>query len=156
MNLVKRDPELGLGLLRIVVGGTFVAHGLQKLLVFGMGGLAGFLGQQGIPLPYLSALAVTGAELLGGLALAAGFFTRLASLPLAFSMAVAALTVHLKGGFFLPSGVEYTVVLFAASLAFAIAGPGRGSIDGLLARRRAAREAAGVPLRRPVGYPSGA
>ena len=136
MRHLKSNPALGLAVLRVVVGGTFAAHGLQKILVFGMDGLAGFLGQQGIPFPHLSALAVTAAELLGGLALALGFFTRLAALPLAFSMLVATLSVHLKGGYFLPSGVEYTLLLLAASLAFAFAGPGAWSIDGLLARRR--------------------
>ena len=140
MRTFKSNPDLGLAVLRVVVGGTFAAHGLQKLLVFGMSGLAAFLAQQGIPFPYPSALAVTAAELLGGLALALGFSTRLAALPLAFSMLVAMLSVHLKGGFFLPSGVEYTAVLFAASLAFALVGPGRWSIDGLLSRRRSAQE----------------
>jgi putative oxidoreductase len=149
MRNLTRTPDGALAVLRVVVGGVFVAHGLQKLLVFGLGGLAGFMAQQGIPLPYPSAVAVTAAELLGGLALTAGLFTRLAALPLAFSMLVALVAVHLKGGFFLPSGVEYTLVLFAASLAFALAGPGAWSVDGLLARRRAVREIE-HPARIPV------
>lgn len=135
---MKRDPNLGLAILRVVVGGVFAAHGIQKIAVFGMGGLAGFLQQQGVPFPALSAYAVTGAELLGGLALALGLFTRLAAIPLAFSMLVASLAVHLKGGFFLPDGLEYTLVLFAASATFAVAGPGAWAVDHVLAARRAA------------------
>jgi putative oxidoreductase len=142
--------DLGIALLRLVVGGVFVAHGAQKLFTFGIPGLAGMFDQMGLPFPTLSAVAVTAAEFLGGLALVAGFGTRLAALPLAFSMLVAAVTVHLKGGFFLPNGVEYVLVLFAATVALALAGSGVYSVDGLLARRREESE----PLERPVARPA--
>ena len=135
---MKRHTEAGLAVLRIGVGGVFAAHGLQKLAVFGIPGLAGVMTQLGIPFPTLSALAVTAAELLGGLALVAGAFTRLAALPLAFSMLVAGLTAHLKGGFFLPSGVEYVLVLFLASVTLALTGPGAWAVDNL--RRRPAKK----------------
>src|SRR5688572_5857620 len=123
--------NIGLAVLRIGVGGVFAAHGLQKLVVLGIPGVAGFMSQLGLPFPTLSALAVTATELLGGLALVAGAFTRIAALPLAFSMLVAGLTAHLKGGFFLPSGVEYVLVLFLASVALALTGPGAWAVDNL-------------------------
>lgn len=127
--------DWGLALLRLGVGGIFVAHGIQKLAVFGISGLAGFLGQLGLPFPTLSAVAVTAAELGGGLALVAGLFTRWAALPLAFSMLVAAVTVHLKAGFFLPNGVEYVLTLFLASVALVLTGSGAFSVDRLLEKR---------------------
>jgi uncharacterized membrane protein YphA (DoxX/SURF4 family) len=43
--------------------------------------------------------------------------------------------VHLKGGFFLPSGIEYTVALLSASVALILMGPGSFSLDALHARR---------------------
>ena len=131
----------GIALLRAGIGGIFVAHGIQKLAVFGISGLAGFMSQLGIPFPTLSAVAVTAAELGGGLALVAGLFTRWAALPIAFSMVVAALTVHLKGGFFLPNGVEYVLALFVASVALALTGSGSFSVDRWLEKRAAGKSA---------------
>jgi putative oxidoreductase len=131
----------GIALLRAGIGGIFVAHGVQKLAVFGISGLAGFMTQIEVPFPTLSAVAVTAAELGGGLALVAGLFTRWAALPIAFSMVVAALTVHLKAGFFLPNGVEYVLALFLASVALALTGSGSFSVDRWL-EKRAAKESA--------------
>lgn len=143
--------EWGIAILRVAVGGVFVAHGAQKLFVYGIPGVAGLMGQFGIPLPTISAAAVTGAEFLGGLALLAGLGTRLAALPIAFSMAVAALTVHLKNGFFLPQGAEYVLTLLLASVALALTGPGSWSVEGWLARRAPQSGQAGAPARKPEG-----
>jgi putative oxidoreductase len=138
--------DAGLALLRVGIGGVFVAHGIQKLAVFGISGLAGFMTQIGVPFPTLSVVAVTAAELGGGLALVAGLFTRWAALPLAFSMIVAAATVHLKAGFFLPNGAEYVLTLLVASVALALTGPGAFSVDRWLEQRRI-RESAETPER---------
>ena len=48
----------------------------------------------------------SGLNFLGGLALMPGLLTRATAAILAFNMAVAVLAVHLKGGFFLPAGIE--------------------------------------------------
>jgi putative oxidoreductase len=129
-----RSTLAGLALIRTVVGATFVAHGLQKLVVFGPSGLAAFMAQIGLPFPLVSAALITGTELLGGLALLIGLWTRWAALPLAFSMLVATVTVHLPAGFFLPQGAEYTIVLLAATLGLALTGPGAYAIDNLRQR----------------------
>lgn len=122
--------------LRVVVGIVFLAHGGQKLFVWGFGGVAGFLGQVGIPAPMLVAVVVTLVELLGGLALLLGLFTRWAAIPLAIDMLVAILAVHLKAGFFLPNGFEFALTLLAANLALILLGSGEASVDGFLAKRR--------------------
>ena len=151
MKSEKSDlRDKGIALLRIVVGGIFVAHGAQKLFAFGIPGLAGFMGQIGVPFPLVSAVAVTAAEFLGGLALVAGLFTRWAALPIAFSMLVAAVTVHLKAGFFLPNGVEYVLTLFAATVGLSLTGSGAFSIDRVLARRERSSEAAPRPVAQAV------
>ena len=126
--------QWGITLVRGIVGLVFVAHGAQKLFQFGITGVAGAMAQMGIPFPQLSAVLVTGTEFLGGLLLLAGLFTRWASLPLGFAMAVAVITVHLPGGFFAPKGVEYPLTLLVASLGLALTGGGAFALDNLLAR----------------------
>lgn len=141
-----RKEAYGLAILRVVVGAVFLAHGAQKLLVMGVGGLAGFFSQVGIPFPTLSAGLVTGVELLGGLALILGLFTRLAAVPLAITMAVALATVHLPAGFFLPDGYEYVLVLLAATTGVALTGPGALALDNVRSGRNVP-----VPLRAGSG-----
>lgn len=127
----------GITTLRVVVGIVFLAHGGQKLFVWGFGGVAGFLGQVGIPAPMLAAVVVTLVELLGGLALLLGLFTRWAAIPLAINMVVAILTVHLRAGFFLPDGFEFALTLLAANVALILLGSGEASVDRLLEKRAA-------------------
>ncbi len=134
-DLFTPRPDWGIAVLRVVVGVVFLMHGGQKLFLMGIPNVAGFLGQMGFPLPMLSAVALTAAEFLGGLALLLGLFTRWAAIPLAFTMLVAMLAVHLKGGFFLPQGFEYTLVLLAANVALIFLGSGSCAVDRLLEKR---------------------
>jgi putative oxidoreductase len=102
---VARMQGWGLAILRVVVGIVFLVHGFQKLFLMGFDGVAGVMGSLGVPAPGLFAVIVTLVELLGGLALILGLFTRLAAIPLAVDMLVATLTVHLPNGFsVLPNG----------------------------------------------------
>lgn len=130
-DAVARYQGWGVALLRVTVGVVFLAHGSQKLFVFGITGFAGFLARTGIPAPMLSAAVVSLVEFGGGLALLLGLFTRWAAFPLAINMLVAVLTVHLPGGFFLPGGVEFALTLLAANLALLFLGGGAASLDGL-------------------------
>lgn len=126
----------GITVLRLVVGVVFLAHGGQKLFVWGFGNVAGFMGKIGIPAPMLAAIVVTLVEFFGGLALVLGLFTRWAAAFLSVNMLVAILTVHLKAGFFLPAGVEFALTLFAANAALVLLGSGQASVDRLLQARR--------------------
>lgn len=127
----------GLTILRVVVGIVFFVHGFQKLFLMGFGGVADIMEDLGVPAPGLFAVIVTLVELLGGLALILGLFTRLAAVPLAVDMLVATLTVHLPNGFsVVPNGgYEFTLVLMAAGAALAVAGPGEAALDRFLASR---------------------
>lgn len=124
---------LGLTIIRIVVGIVFIAHGAQKLFVFGIGGVTTGFAQMHIPLPMIAAPVVAIVEFVGGIALVVGFFTRIAAILLAIDMVGAILFVHGRNGFFLPMGFEYPLSLLAACVALAVAGAGAYSVEN---RRR--------------------
>lgn len=131
-----RQLNIGLAALRAVVGIVFVAHGLQKLLVFGIDGLTTAFTQMGIPGAAVAAPLVMFAELAGGLALLAGALTRVAGAGLALVMLGAIGFAHLSAGFFNPNGFEFPLTLLAATLTLALTGAGQFSVDAQLAARR--------------------
>jgi putative oxidoreductase len=130
--------DLALTVLRVIVGAVFVAHGAQKLFVFGMAGVQGAFGQMGIPLASVTGPAVALVEFFGGLALIVGLLTRLAGFGLAITMLGAIVFAHLPEGFFAPKGYEFPLTLLGATAALALAGAGRFSLDHVLASRRGA------------------
>lgn len=129
-----RFARWGMLPLRIAVGLVFLMHGGQKLFAFGLAGTTDIMGKLGLPLPEVCAAVVITVELLGGLAILLGVFTRLAGALLAFEMVVAILVARLHGGFFAPYGYEFELTLLAACLTFASTGPGRVSLEEI--RRR--------------------
>lgn len=127
----------GLLPLRLVVGTVFLMHGAQKLFVFGLAGTADIMGKLGIPLATLAATIVIAAELLGGLSIISGLFTRWAGAVLAIEMLVAIPVARISGGFFAPYGFEFEFTLLGACLTFAALGAGGASLARL---PRASRE----------------
>ena len=137
----SRQINIGLTILRVVVGVIFLAHGSQKLFVFGFAGVTGAFAQMGVPAAGLLGPFVALVEFFGGLALITGLLTRLASLGLMSTMIVAISLVHLKAGFFNPAGVEFPLSLLASTLMLAVTGAGAWSIDGLIGNRDSKIEA---------------
>src|SRR5262249_51358065 len=137
--------------LRLIIGYGFMAHGWAKLSR-GPAGVAKLLDQIGAPLPEATAWGSTLIEILGGLAILAGAFVAVVSVPLIVIMLVAMFTVHLRYGFsaintiglaadgpqFGPPGYEVNLLYIAALLALILGGAGPFSIDRLLARRKRA------------------
>lgn len=132
------STSLGLLVLRIVVGAVFAAHGGQKIFEFTIPGTIGSFAGMGVPLPEIAAPIVAFIELVGGILLIAGFFTRPVGILLAVDMVVALVAVHLPAGLWVgDGGYEFVAVLGVAALALAFTGAGRFSLDAALLRGRA-------------------
>lgn len=127
---MPRMQELGIAILRVVVGVVFAAHGAQKLFVIGFGGVAHMFQGVGIPMAHVAAIVVTLVEFGGGIALILGILTRYAAALLVVNMAVAVGKVHLHNGLFAnKGGFEFPLTLLAACLALFLAGPGSPALS---------------------------
>jgi putative oxidoreductase len=118
--------------LRIVAGLDFVTHGAQKMF----GAFGGIDGKgTAVPLGGLYGVAAL-LELVGGLLIVLGLFTRPVAFLLAGEMAVAYFMAHVSQGSIIPlvNHGEPAVLLCFIWLFFAFNGPGSLSIDN--ARRR--------------------
>jgi putative oxidoreductase len=126
--------SFGIALLRAVVGGLFIGHGLQKLLgKFGGDGLEGTAGlfeTLGLRPGKVHAAAAGSAETGGGALLAAGAATPLAASALTGTMTVAIAKVHGRNGVWAQQGgYEYPLVMMAALFAITASGPGALALD---------------------------
>ena len=129
--------NLGLLVLRLVIGLLFVGHGAQKLFGIwgghGLKGTAGFFESIGLKPGRVHAFAAGLFELGGGLLLALGLITPIASLVLIATMTAAIATVHYaKGLWSTNGGYEFNLVLVAGVFALAAAGAGNWSLDHAL------------------------
>jgi putative oxidoreductase len=132
--------DIGLLLLRVVVGGTMAAHGAQKLFgTFDGPGIVGFaeelegFGYSG-PTELLAWVAGL-AELAGGSLLVLGLFTPIGAAAV-LGVLANAVVVKSAGGFFAPDGLELELVLAGAALTILFTGPGRVGLDANTPWRR--------------------
>ncbi len=129
--------------LRLALGITFIAHGMQK--VFGTWSGPGLTRFTSFPTPFpfmrpawLWMGVAAFSELVGGILVLLGLFTRLGAFLIACIMLAAMIGVHWRYGFFInpPTlGIEFALSLLAIALALLIAGGGQASIDKLINRR---------------------
>jgi len=132
-NEMVNGLNLGLLIIRVVVGVTLATHGLNK--IFGGGkiaGTAGWFASMGMKMPKANAWIAALTEIGSGALLALGLLTPLAAAGMVAIMVVALITTHLKNGWFIfnpGGGIEYVVVLAAVGIGLACTGPGKWSID---------------------------
>ncbi len=129
--------DLGLLVLRVLVGVTFSLHGFQKLFGwFGGGGLSGtasWFRSIGFGDGRLAAAMAGGSEVAGGLGLAAGLLTPFAAAAMIGTMTTAAFVNNASKGFWSAgNGWELNGYLIVIPFAVAITGPGAYSLDAAL------------------------
>jgi len=136
------SPSWAITVIRVTLGVIFFAHGAQKVFGwfggYGLKGTTGYFVSIGLPLPV--AYAACFLELLGGVGLLLGLFTRLAALAIIAMMVGAIAKVHWPHGFFINwelapgkgHGLEANLAFIAMAVACVIAGGGALSLDALL------------------------
>ncbi|GAB3431748.1 hypothetical protein GCM10027436_06080 [Actinophytocola sediminis] len=124
--------DFGLLVLRLVLGGLFVVHGLDKLFGWftdsgGMDGIEQMLTGFDFTEPKILAWVLALSETVGGALLVVGLFTPAGA---AAVLAVMANVIVVKGDWNLfLGGVELEMVYAAAAFVLLFTGPGRASID---------------------------
>ncbi|MFI9509877.1 DoxX family protein [Nocardia sp. NPDC052566] len=130
--------DLGLFLLRLIVGGTFIYHGLQKLTGWfhgpGLDGTRDMMDNGGWDHSTLATIMVTVGELGGGTLIVLGLATPLAAgAVLAVILDAWAWKQGMTPGFQykagVPTGVELESILAGTAAVLILTGPGRWSFD---------------------------
>ncbi|MDF2959603.1 MAG: oxidoreductase [Paenibacillus sp.] len=121
--------NIGLLIIRLVIGISFMGHGAQKLFGwfggYGPKGTGGWMESIGIKPGVMMAVLVGLAELIGGLLFAAGVLTPVAAALIVVTMLGAIFKVHLANGYWVDKGgIEYPFVLAVLAIAIALIGPG--------------------------------
>jgi putative oxidoreductase len=129
--------EVGLLVIHVAIGSFVAAHGAQKLFGilggYGLDGTGQYLEGFGLRPGKLFAFGAGSAELVGGVALAAGFFTPGAAALVAATMLVAARTDHRGKGFWIYNGgYEYVLTNAAVVIGLAFNGAGTWSVDNAI------------------------
>ncbi|WP_026576123.1 DoxX family protein [Bacillus sp. UNC438CL73TsuS30] len=128
--------NIGLLIIRLVVGILFIGHGAQKLFGwfggYGLKGTGGWFESVGVKPGVTMALFAGLAELIGGILFTLGLLTPLAGIMIAGTMIMAIVKVHGPNGVWATSnGYEYNLTLIAVTIGIALVGPGQYALDAL-------------------------
>jgi putative oxidoreductase len=127
------SKSLNLGLLSLRLGAGLImafAHGLGKLPP--ADGFIGFVGSLGFPAPVAFAWLAGLSEFIGALFVSLGLGTRVSSLFLAVTMAVAAFGAHGADPF---AKQEKAILYLIMFLTLFFTGPGKYSVDALIDKK---------------------
>lgn len=141
---LAENTWIALLLLRLFVGYFFFESGWGK--IHNLETFTQRFMEWGIPMPAFNAALSAWTEAVGGLLIMAGLATRLVSIPLIINMIVAVVTVKIKKVEGLDDFFELDEPLYAlAFLVLLFAGPGKASLDYLIARYWTSSRPAAVP-----------
>ncbi|WPP40294.1 DoxX family protein [Paenibacillus hunanensis] len=125
-------------IMRVVLGILFLAHGISKFQM-GMDGVAGWF--QSVGIPGFLAYVVSPIELVGGILLIIGLFTRYVSILLIIVLLGAIFTVKLSAGLMgngQMAGYELDLSFMLVALYLAVSNNTGFSLDQMLFRRKTA------------------
>jgi putative oxidoreductase len=130
---MSTTKEAALLIARIVLGVILIAHGWDKFQITGLEGIAGFFDSIGVPAAAVAAPVVAFLEVVGGILIIIGAFTRITGIVMTLLMLGAAIFAHLAQGIFVSNGGwELVGAIGAGTLILAAVGAGRYSVDAFL------------------------
>ena len=118
--------ENGLAIIRVIIGIFLIYHGTQAFVTEEMKGYVQWLADLHVPMPSVMPYVGKATELLGGLCLVLGLFTRVATIMLIINFTFITFVMG-HGKIFTENQHPFLFVLL--SLIFLFVGPGRWSLD---------------------------
>jgi putative oxidoreductase len=141
-SLTGTHADWIVGIARVVLGVIFFAHGAPQMLGwYGGPGLAASMRTftEHLHLPSTLAFLVIAGELVSGVGLIVGLFSRIAALFIVLTMLGAIATVHFRFGLFMDwfgsqkgHGIEYHLLAIVLALVVVVKGAGSFSLDALV------------------------
>jgi putative oxidoreductase len=134
----RLHPGYGIAVVRIMAGIVLFVAGYQKLMGPGVAGITGFFASVGIPAAPVMAPLLIAFEIIGGLLLIAGAFSRFVGMAMIVQFLVAGFLVSL------PSQMGWGMarmdfLMLACGVMFVLSGAGLLSVDAWLAARGGGR-----------------
>lgn len=129
-TFVEMRESIAYLILRVGLGGMMLTHGWPKMRKI-LNGDWGFGDPIGLG-PEVSLILATSAEFLCSILVIVGLKTRLASIPIAFTMFIAAFVAHIDDPW---KKMEFALLYMVGFVCLAIVGGGRYSVDSYLSRR---------------------
>ena len=110
-------------LLRVSVAIIFLSHSIVRIANSTIPQFGGFLENKGFPFGVVWVWAITAFEIIGGVLLACGYFTKILSTGFIFLLVVGIILIHAELGWFVgehgTGGCEYSFILIAALIVIA-------------------------------------
>ncbi len=145
MKVIKRlDSPNFILIIRLLVGWVFLSEGIQKFLFQDQLGVGRFM-RIGIPFPEITAYIVGAIEIISGICVLLGLYTRLTVVPLIFIMLTAIATTKIpilvnNGIWNMLHEARTDFSMLLGSLFLFFAGSGKYSIDNFLLRKKTSEE----------------
>jgi putative oxidoreductase len=112
-----------LKLLRVSVAFIFLSHSIVRIANSTVAQFGEFLENKGFPFGVVWVWGITAFEIIGGLLLAFGYFTKILSAGFIFLLVVGIILIHASLGWFVgehgTGGCEYSFILIAALIVIA-------------------------------------
>jgi putative oxidoreductase len=122
-------------LMRVIVGVMFLMHVSTKFKIGASAVAANVFAKNGLEPALTLAYLIMALELIGGVCLIIGLFTRFFAAAFAIEMLVALVAVHLSKGYAASGGgFEYVLLIGAVCFVFSILGGGPYSVDRMIGK----------------------